>query len=138
MKILFFIIALSIGTKIIGQTPDLKVIEHLGNEKADQLLASSPDKYEHLLNYINSSWYVQDVSFKDLANVTDFRTVEFIGNGVNRFDDGKSFYIENFNPLLYNIPIQNKYPTTYKLGDTGKIITFYSREYFIKKLNDEE
>jgi len=116
-----------------GQNINPKVIEHLGIEKAQELFSNNPEKYNHLLDFINHSWYVQDVSFKDLSNLKDFRAVHFKGVGANLFDDGQNFLIENFNPLLYEIQIQDKYPTIYKLGETGKIIVFYSREYFIEK-----
>jgi len=138
MKFLLIITTFFIGHTIFGQTPDIKMIEYLGEEKASELLANNPDKYNHQLDFINQSWYVQDVSFKDLSNLTDFRTVTYKGTGTNRFDDGTNFYVENFNPLLYNITIQDKYPTTYKLGDTGQIIVFYSREYFLKKQNNSK
>jgi len=138
MKVFTLLVSLFFGLNVIGQTLDSKVIEYLGAEKASELLANNPDKYNHLLDFINQSWYVQDVSFKDLSNLTDFRTVQYKGTGVNQFDDGTNFHIENFNPLLYKINIQDKYPTTYKLGETGKIIVFYSREYFINKLEESK
>ena len=88
------------------------------------------------MDFIDHSWYVQDVNFKDLSDLKDFRTVNFKGTGINLFDDGQNFRIENFNPLLYEIKIQDKYPTVFKLGETGKIIVFYSREYFIEKAKE--
>ena len=136
MKNFILVVSLFLGLNLLGQTPDSKVIDYLGLEKATELFKSNPEKYIHLLDYINHSWYTQDVSFKDLSNLTNFRTLLYRGKGVNKFDDGTNFYIENFNPLLYEINIQAKYPTTYKLGETGKIIVFYSREYFIEKARE--
>ena len=133
MKLIILAAALIIGFNSIGQNISSKVIEYLGTEKANDLFSNNVEKYTHLLDFIDNSWYVQDVSFKDLSDLKDFRTVNFKGTGANLFDDGQNFLIENFNPLLYDIKIQDKYPTTYKLGETGKIIVFYSREYFIEK-----
>ena len=137
MKVFILITSLFLGLNLFGQTPDAKVIEHLGEEKATELFSSNLAKYNHLLDFINQSWYVQDVSFKDLSSLIDFRTVTYTGTEANKFDDGTNFHIENFNPLLYNVTIQDKYPTTFKLGETGKIIVFYSREYFLKKIRKQ-
>ena len=136
MKLAILASALVIGSHSIGQNINAKVIEYLGADKANELFSNNTGKYVHLLEFIDNSWYVQDVSFKDLSGLKDFRTVNFKGTGANLFDDGTNFYIENFNPLLYEINIQAKYPTTYKLGETGKIIVFYSREYFIEKTKE--
>jgi len=136
MKLIILTFALIIAFNSIGQNINSKVIEYLGAEKAQELFSNNPDKYNHLLDFIDHSWYVQDVSFKDLSDLKDFRTVSFKGTGPNLFDDGQNFLIENFNPLLYEIKIQDKYPTIYKLGETGKIIVFYSREYFIEKAKE--
>ena len=133
MKLVILGSAIIIGFNSMGQNINAKVIEYLGTETANELFSNNVEKYNHLLNFINNSWYVQDVSFKDLSNLKDFRAVHFKGIGANLFDDGQNFLIENFNPLLYEIQIQDKYPTIYKLGETGKIIVFYSREYFIEK-----
>jgi hypothetical protein len=136
MKLTILASALIIGLNSIGQNINSKVIEYLGAEKAKELFSNNAEKYNHLLDFIDNSWYVQDVSFKDLSDLKDFRTVNFKGTGANLFDDGENFLIEKFNPLLYDIKIQDKYPTTYKLGETGKIIVFYSREYFIEKAKE--
>ncbi len=136
MKLIILASSLIIGFNSIGQNINSKVIEYLGAEKANELFSNNADKYNYLLDFIDHSWYVQDVSFKDLSDLKDFRTVNFKGTGANLFDDGQNFLIENFNPLLYDIKIQDKYPTTYKLGETGKIIVFYSREYFIEKAKE--
>ena len=136
MKLVILVSTLIIGFNSIGQNINSKVIEYLGAEKGNELFSNNIDKYKHLLDFIDNSWYVQDVSFKDLSDLKDFRTVQFKGTGANLFDDGQNFLIENFNPLLYDIKIQDKYPTTYKLGETGKIIVFYSREYFIEKAKE--
>lgn len=136
MKLNILIFALVIAYNSVGQNISPKIVESLGAEKAHDLFSNNPEKYNHLLDFIDHSWYIQDVSFKDLSDLKDFRTVTFKGTGVNLFDDGQNFRIENFNPLLYEIKIQDKYPTVYKLGETGKIIVFYSREYFIEKAKD--
>ncbi len=136
MKLVILGSAIIIGFNSMGQNINAKVIEYLGTETANELFSNNVEKYNHLLNFINNSWYVQDVSFKDLSNLKDFRTVNFKAIGANLFDDGQNFRIENFNPLLYDIKIQDKYPTIYKLGETGKIIVFYSREYFIEKAKE--
>ena len=136
MKLVILVSSLIIGFNSIGQNINSKVIEYLGAEKGNELFSNNIDKYKHLLDFIDNSWYVQDVSFKDLSDLKDFRTVQFKGTGANLFDDGENFLIENFNPLLYDIKIQDKEPTTYKLGETGKIIVFYSREYFIEKTKE--
>lgn len=136
MKLIILIFALMIAFNSIGQNINPKVIESLGAEKAHDLFSNNPEKYNHLLDFIDHSWYVQDVNFKDLSDLKDFRTVNFKGTGINLFDDGQNFRIENFNPLLYEIKIQDKYPTVFKLGETGKIIVFYSREYFIEKAKE--
>ena len=136
MKLVILVSTLIIGFNSIGQNINSKVIEYLGAEKGNELFSNNIDKYKHLLDFIDNSWYVQDVSFKDLSDLKDFRTVQFKGTGANLFDDGENFLIENFNPLLYDIKIQDKYPKTYKLGETGKIIVFYSREYFIEKAKE--
>ena len=138
MKLNILIFALVIAGNSVGQNISSKIIESLGTEKAHELFSNNPEKYNHLLNFINHSWYIQDVSFKDLSDLKDFRTVTFKGTGSNLFDDGQNFRIENFNPLLYEIKIQDKYPTVYKLGETGKIIVFYSREYFIEKAKENK
>jgi hypothetical protein len=136
MKLIILTFSLMIAFNSIGQNINPKVIESLGAEKAHELFSNNPEKYNHLLDFIDHSWYVQDVSFKDLSDLKDFRTVNFKGTGLNLFDDGQNFRIENFNPLLYEIKIEDKYPTVYKLGETGKIIVFYSREYFIEKAKE--
>ena len=136
MKLNILIFALVIAYNSVGQNISPKIVEYLGAEKAHDLFSNNPEKYNHLLDFIDHSWYIQDVSFKDLSDLKDFRTVTFKGTGSNLFDDGQNFRIENFNPLLYEIKIQDKYPTVYKLGETGKIIVFYSREYFIEKAKD--
>ena len=136
MKLNILLFALAIAYNSFGQNISPKIIESLGAEKAHDLFSNNPEKYNHLLDFIDHSWYIQDVSFKDLSDLKDFRTVTFKGTGSNLFDDGQNFRIENFNPLLYEIKIQDKYPTVYKLGETGKIIVFYSREYFIDKAKE--
>lgn len=133
MKLIILFFAFIYSYCSFGQDINSKVIEYLGVERAYELFSNNPEKYNHLLDFINHSWYVQDVSFKNLSDLKDFRTVHFKGAAANLFDDGQNFQIENFNPLLYDIRIEDKYPTIYKLGETGKIIVFYSREYFIKK-----
>ena len=136
MKLVILVSTLIIGSHSIGQNINAKVIEYLGADKANELFSNNTGKYNHLLDFIDNSWYVQDVSFKDLSDLKDFRTVQFKGTGANLFDDGENFLIENFNPLLYDIKIEDKEPKTYKLGETGKIIVFYSREYFIEKAKE--
>jgi len=135
MRNLYTLLFILISLTTIGQEINHKVIEHLGDQQAKDLFNSNRDKYDHLVDFIENSWYLQDVSFKDLSDVKDIRSLNFIGSGVNRFDDGTNFHIEFFNPLLYDIKIENSYPTKYKLGNTGKIIVFYSRTYFLNKNN---
>lgn len=138
MKILLFIIAFCTFQTSFSQGSDQKVIDHLGAEKAEELYSTNRDKYDHLLHFINHSWYVQDVSFKDLSNVTDIRTIKYNGPKNNLFDDGVNFNVSNFNPLLYDINIQSDFATTYRLGETGQIIVFYSRNYYIEKYKSHE
>ena len=136
MKLIILSLTFIYSCYSFGQNISPKIIESLGAEKAHDLFSNNPEKYNHLMDFIDHSWYIQDVSFKDLSDLKDFRTVTFKGTGSNLFDDGQNFRIENFNPLLYEIKIQDKYPTVYKLGETGKIIVFYSREYFIEKAKE--
>ena len=133
MRFLVSFIFLFFSGHLLAQEVNQKVIDYLGEAQANELYNTKKDKYNHLLQYINHSWYIQDVSFKDLSNIKDIRSVKYTGPSLNTFDDGINFNISNFNPLFYDIKIQANFATTYKLGNSGKIIVFYSRDFYIEK-----
>ena len=133
MKLLLLVTVMITAMGGIAQSPDQRIIDYLGNTEASNLYTSNRAKYDHLLDYIENSWYTQDVSFKDVSHLTDIRDVEYIGTSPNLFDNGASFDLTQFNPLLYKIEIHNDQPSQYRLGETGQIIVFYSRQFYLEK-----
>jgi hypothetical protein len=105
-------------------------------------MALNPEGILYYNYYLDNSYYVatNDPS-KPTSTALDIHTVKTIdasssGKTSLFSEDLSKFDTKTFNVLKYDFATDfNKY-TTYKLGNTGKLLVFYPKAVFIEMFNE--
>jgi len=131
MKIIYFFICLLLPISLLAQkntstevSPDARLIEAYGKEYVERLQEQQPFLIKRWNYYLDHAYYIADESEEKAG---DYPTVE----------------IENLKSLnILKLEKEQKIsrdwdlPKAYKIGDTGKLLVYYSGKTFVQKLNE--
>lgn len=140
---LFFTLYFSTQKSICQENNQLKnfdsrLIEFYGENYLLELSKKSPNQIEYLSYFLDNSYYITDVPVGKTDQIIDITEVEINPKYLLNNDRPKLDFIDlkNLNVLVYNFKRNRHSRTLYKLGNTGKMIVFYSQEEFIKTFNE--
>ncbi len=123
-------------------SPDPRLYECFDSAYIQRTLSGNPEGiiyYNYLLDH--SYFIAENDPSKPTTNALDIYKVkkkDLKKTGKTEFfnEDLSSFNPKKFNVLSYNFIYDfNKY-TTYKLGNTGKLLVFYPKSVFIQMYNE--
>lgn len=114
--------------------PDDRLSEFYPDKHIQKLLTHQPEIISYWNYFLDNSYVIEDLptgksvsypNFEDLAKVNPETSQQF----------EVSLVESEINVLLFNLRIQKDRRTSFRLGDTGKVITFYSKDEFIANYN---
>lgn len=101
-------------------TPDQRLYECFDAGYIDHIKNNSPQLLQYLNFSLDNSYYLDEVpTEKDLF-----------------YENIPAFDVANFNVFKLNLKKQKSLRTYYRIGNTNKLIVFYSEDEFAKKLNE--
>jgi len=93
-----------------------------------------PQDLEYLNWFVENSYVIKEVVDPEVLNYPKLkymdRETKMEGSEVTEFD------AENFNIMEYGFEIAAKSSNVYKIGDTGKLLVFYSSDDLTKLYNE--
>jgi hypothetical protein len=123
-------------------TPDARLYQCFDSAYVQRTLAINPEGILYYNYFLDYSYYIatNDPS-KPTTTALDIykvKTTDIAGTGKTSLfnEDLSKFDAKTFNVLKYDFATDfNKY-TTYKLGNTGKLLVFYPKAVFIEMYNE--
>ena len=121
------------GQDTTSSNTDFRILETYGVDYVNRMELESPNRLTYLTYFLEHCYFIMDYPkgkpYEDINSVTD-------KNGVvsNLIIDVNN--LSTFNVLNYNFKREQKIRTFYKIGNTGKMIVFYSQDDFLKKYNE--
>ncbi|MBL4653314.1 MAG: hypothetical protein JKY53_10700 [Flavobacteriales bacterium] len=113
---------------------DPRIVEAFGEDYVIKMQREAPHRLQYLLFFLDSSYYIRDLpsgkEYTDILSLTN-------KNGTIRNLTIDLTDLASFNVLLFDIPRSQRSRMFYKIGNTGKVIVFYSGKEFIKKFNEK-
>jgi hypothetical protein len=143
-QILTIILLLSFAKMSVGQQagntvvikPDARLYDCMDKAYVDGL-QSNPRLLLYYNFYLDHSYYLSDIPDKKVDGI-DISTVSLRNPGPQGeklffHEDPANIKAGTFNPLKYDFKTQANLFTNYLLGNTGKILVFYSDKAFTEK-----
>ncbi len=120
-KILLVLLCVLSINGLFAQQPNAKVLQALSNSEIAKLQPAQVD----YLNFLSENLVIISSMPEKAVGLADFSTIR---RKDGKATDLKTLDLNQFNPLLFVIPIQKDKVTAYKFGDTGKVITVLSQD----------
>ncbi len=124
--------------------PDQRLYNCFTKEYVDGLI-SNPRLLLYYNFYLDNSWFLSESKAEKPLPGSDISTVPLADNSVGAnslsikgefySEDVTKFDVKTFNPLMYDFKTDANYYTSYKLGNTGKAVIFYSHRKFAELYN---
>ena len=113
---------------------DSRLYAKYSEEDLLDMQQNRPADLEYLNWFVENSCLVKDVADPEILNYPKLRYMDretkMEGSEVNEFD------AESFNIMEYGFEISAKSSNVYLIGNTGKILVFYSNEDLTKLYNE--
>lgn len=120
-KLLFVLLCVLSFDGLFAQQANAKVLQALSKAEISKL---QPNELDYL-NFLSENLVIISSMPEKAGALEDFST---LGRKDGKANDVKMLDLNQFNPLLFSIPIQKDKVTAYKVGDTGKVITVLSQD----------
>lgn len=114
--------------------PDSRLSEFFPDKHIQKLLTHQPEIISYWNYFLDNSYVIQSLPNEKANSYRNFADLAKINPETNEQFD-VSLNESEINVLLFNLRIQKDKRTTFRLGDTGKTITFYSKDEFLASYN---
>ena len=113
---------------------DSRLYAKYSEEDLLDMQQNRPQDLEYLNWFVENSYVIKEVADPEVLNYPKLkymdRETKMEGSEVTDFD------AENFNIMEYGFEIAAKSSNVYKIGDTGKLLVFYSSDDLTKLYNE--
>ncbi len=113
---------------------DDRIADVFGIDYIIRMLDESPQRLAYLTYYLENSYFIDDLPVGKQYSSTD-DILDKNGNVGNLIID--LYDLTNFNVLNFNFKRNQKTRTFYQIGDSNKMIVFYSQNEFLKGYNEQ-
>jgi hypothetical protein len=132
-----FVMSITIAQAQSNQ-PDPKLIEGFGQETVDFYIQNAPELIAYYNFFVNYSYKIVDLpqeKMSELDNIPSFQIKEkFISEPVDYSEQG----LQNLNILKYDFKLDQIGSMIYKIGNTNKLIVFYSGKEIQTMFNETQ
>lgn len=109
--------------------PDARIYEIYSEERVQTLVDNKPEIIRYWNYFLDHSYLVEDIPDEKTYNYPDLKSVAKLDRTSNLAFD-VSVEEASLNVLLFDPKIPQDKSIIYRLGDTGKIIVFFSKKEF--------
>ncbi len=118
---------------VFNPKPDERLFECFDSTYIETLIKTESVMILYMNFFLDSSYFITDIPKGKEIMITDIRTVTIVKmkkDGKKQFfnEDLDPFKPVSFNVYKYNFTRNFNQKSFYKLGDTGKMLVFYSGE----------
>ncbi len=141
-KLLTFLFSLMIMGSLFSQenksgiTPDPRLIDALGQETVDFYAQNNPNLIVYYNLFLTHSYRIIDMPAEKMADLNQVSTMTLKEKFMTEPQDYSEKGLETLNVLKYDIKIDQAGGAVYRLGNTNKIIIFYSGKEIATMFND--
>ena len=135
-KIILLLMLVISGITAFAQTLtiDSRLYAKYSEEDLLDMQQNRPRDLEYLNWFVENSYVVKEVADPEVLNYPKLKYMDketkMEGREANEYD------AENFNIMEYGFEISAKSSNVYKIGDTGKLLIFYSSRDLTKLYNE--
>ncbi len=140
-KLLTFLFSLMIMGSLFSQenksiTPDPRLIDALGQETVDFYAQNNPNLILYYNLFLTHSYRIVEMPSEKLSDLDQVPTMPLKERFLTEPQDYSEKGLEKLNVLKYNIKIDQMGGAVYRLGNTNKLIVFYSGKEITTLFND--
>lgn len=121
------------GQNTTPSNTDFRILETYGIDYVNRMELESQNRLTYLTYFLEHSYFIMDCPkgkpYEDINSIPDKNGV--VGNLIIDINN-----LSAFNVLNYNFTRDQKTRTFYKIGNTGKMIVFYSQDEFLKNYKE--
>ena len=141
MKKLFIVItSLFLMSISYAQTntnvPDQRLIDAYGQETVDFYINNAPDRISYFNFILNHSYQIVEMPEVKMDELSRMPVMKLKEKFLTEPEDYSEKGLENLNILKYNFKIDELNGAIYRIGNTTKLIVFYSGKELIKMYNE--
>ena len=141
MKKLFIVItSLFLMSISYAQTntnvPDQRLIDAYGQETVDFYINNAPDRISYFNFLLNHSYQIVEMPEVKMDELSRMPVMKLKEKFLTEPEDYSEKGLEYLNILKYNFKIDELNGAIYRIGNTTKLIVFYSGKELIKMYNE--
>ena len=127
-KILFFIAIVFSAVSMLAQqvTPDARLLQVWDEETIQHHVNFSPTTIQYYNYFLDHAYFIEDFPVEKMNVYADIPNLQLKSEFSNESSDFSPEGLKNLNIMKYDLSLLPDRRVTYRLGNTGKIIVFYS------------
>ena len=141
MKQFLLSICLLIGVRSIAQESsniDERLLARYDVQYLEHIAAQQSQLINQLSFYLDHAYFVQSDVVVPQEKLQDFSDIfDYVIDGLPEDVLKAQLEVETFNVCCFDAPRAEKMNKAYRLGDTDKLIVFYSTQEFMKMYNEQ-
>ena len=114
--------------------PDERLLELYSQKHIDKLMTNQPNIIAYWNYFLDHSYFIENPPVSK-ANTYPNLEDAVLTNPETGLPYDVSMEVNQLNVKLFHLEIQKNKRVSYRLGDTGKLITFYSKDEFLANYN---
>lgn len=118
--------------------PDTRIVEAFGQETVDYLLQTSPRTIEYYNFFLDESYTISEIPQEKVHDLRDMLPFTLKNPAIGEMPDFSAEGLKKLNILRFNINIHPVMGAIYRLGNTNKIIVFYSGDEITRKFKESQ
>lgn len=115
--------------------PDMRLIDAWGDETVSHYVQNAPNTINYYNYYLENSFYIEDFPQDKGNGYYDLPNLELKEQFGSETHDFSTADLKELNILKFNIKRSQISRVTYRLGNTHKVITFYSGKELMDEFN---
>lgn len=115
--------------------PDARLIEAWGAETVKNYVENNQNALDYYNYYLDNAYYIEDFPQDKGAGYDDLPNLELKPAFAHENHDFSAADLSQFNVLKYDIKRSQTYRVTYRMGNSHKVITFYSGKELMDEYN---
>lgn len=121
---------------VFGQFVDPRLQEKYSESEIVSISNNYPNELKYLNWYLDNSFVIIDLSAEKCEYLPYLKHFDPLTKTVG--ENVSDIAIGNFNVLLFSYERKYDKPTTYRIGDSGKAIVFFSEKDLVSNFNKHQ
>lgn len=135
-KIILLLTLILIGFGVFSQTLpiDSRLYARYSEEELQNMQQNNPEDLEYFNWFVENSYVIKTVAN---PGTLDYPKLRYLDNETKSVGcEVTEFNADNFNIMEYAVNVEPKKSVAYVIGNTGKVLVFYSKEYLTELYNE--